>query len=91
MDILLHTFSGMEIVKVAMQFCNRGLKENRLFFFHFRRIYFFIKSVVFLNIILSLIGSVLNVIIYKVCILSFCLGLSAYLYQMNTRQFNFHY
>lgn len=54
-------------------------------------LFLIIISVVFLNITTSLIGRLIKVRIHKVCILIFGLGLSTYLYQMNTRQFDFQY
>ena len=54
-------------------------------------LFLIIISVVFLNLILTLVSTLMKVKMRKVCIVIFGLGLSTYLYQINKRPFNFQY
>ncbi len=54
-------------------------------------LFLIILSVVFLNLITTLIGKLMKVRMHKVCAMIFALGMSTYLYQMNTRPFDFQY
>lgn len=54
-------------------------------------LFLIIISVVFLNLILTLVSNIMKVKMQKVCIVIFGIGLSTYLYQINTRPFDFQY
>lgn len=54
-------------------------------------LFLIIISVVFINLLISLIGKYIKRNTRNVCMLVFTLGISAYLFQMNTRPFDFQY
>jgi inner membrane protein len=54
-------------------------------------LFLIIISVVFLNIIISVIGKSMKKNVKKVCLLIFILGTLTYFFQMNTRRFDFKY